>query len=193
MDVVKKQEKCKEYKYFVCPICGVPLIEGERCDDGVLIESVPLQELPEFFHNFKWEMFELYLLEVAPEWGDIEEQYAYFMIVPHVEKQKMDIKLGLLAPPGVDAERMRWAVEILIAEYKYRKDCGLVEELKEKYKEKIKEWKQNAVRITPNQRRYVYLAAQEWGTDMKTLVSLFLAYLLYDERLKNQECLNCKN
>lgn len=178
------EEKCTYPQTWRCPICGVPLSVGEKCEDGTKIESVPLKDLPEYFHNFNWEMFSLELLEVAPEWGEIDEQRAIFLIVPPVEKQNKSSWINIFAPKGVGVDTIDWVIYHLIEEYKFRRDCGLVDELKEKYSDTVKKWNNTRVRITPNQRRYVHLAAEYWGMDMRMAASLFLAYILYDERFQ---------
>ena len=172
---------CEYVQTWRCPICGVPLSEGEKCEDGTLIESVPLNELPKYFHEFNWEMFSLHLLEVRPDFDEIENQRAIFMVIPPVEKQNKDAKMNILAPAKVDVETLDWAIYNLIEEYKYRRDCGLVNELQEKYEKIIKKWKNTQIRITANQRHYIHEAANAWGMDMRMVSSLFLAYVLNDE------------
>ena len=183
---MSEKKECYEPQTWLCPICEVPLMVGERCEDGTLIESVALKELPEYFHNFNWEMFSLHLLEVFPEFEDMEEQRAIFFVIPPVERQKKDAWVNLFVPEGIERNKeiIEWAIYNLIEEYKYRKDCGLIEELKEKYGEEIRSWKNTRINLTANQRRYISDAARYWGLDMRTTVSLFLAWILNDEMFR---------
>jgi len=170
---------CEEWQTWYCPICRVPLTEGEKCECGTRIEGVPLLELPEYFHNFTWEMFSLQLLQVSPEWGNKEEQRAIFMIIPPVDPQPKDVVLNIYMPS--QDVNIDWAIYNLIEEYKYRKDCGLVKELKEKYEGEIKKWKINSIKVTAGQKMWIARAASYWGISMRVLVSLFLAWVLNDE------------
>jgi len=170
-----------------CPICRVPLTEGERCEDGTEIKGISLKKMGEYLHDFNWELFSLELLEVSPEYDDMENQRAIVRIVPPTEPQKLSELLNVRLPDGdgkTDNDSVKWAIWELIYEYKYRRDCSLIDEIKEKYMQEIKGWKTTMIRITPNQRHYIHEAASYWGIDMKTLVSLFIAYLLYDERFR---------
>ena len=98
-------EKCYKPKTWLCPICRVPLREGEKCECGTKIEGVPLLELPEYFHNFNWEMFSLQLLEVFPEHEDLQNQRAIFFVIPPVERQKKDAWVNLFVPENIEENR----------------------------------------------------------------------------------------
>ncbi len=174
-------KNCEYVQTWRCPICGVPLSEGEQCEDGTLIESVELPDLPKYFHNFNWELFSLHLLEVRPDFEKIEKQRAIFMVIPPIDKQRKNAQILVPVPEKVSSEDISWAIYHLIEEYKYRRDCGLVNELKEKYGEKINNWKRTNVRISANERHYIHEAAEYWEMGMHTLAGLFLAYVLNDE------------
>ena len=180
----ENEKECVAPRTWACPICGVPLSVGEKCEDGTLIERVPLPEVPKYLHDFNADMFTLELLDVAPSWGEIDEQYAIFMVIPPLPPQQKAAQIGHLAPQGIDKEKIDWALYNLIMEYKYCKDSGLIEKLKERYGEEIKTYHQTTTRITPGQRSWIVRAAGEWGVTIQDLVALFIAYVLNDERFQ---------
>jgi len=79
--VIKMNEEAK----YECPICKRLLSSNERCKCGTETKTMKLTEISEFLHK-RWDNFhDFRILDIIPDFEDIEKRYIVIMIVPPIE------------------------------------------------------------------------------------------------------------
>ena len=65
-----------------CMKCGRLLSSNEKCQCGTEVHTIKLIELPQFLHE-RWDNFhDFHILDIIPDFEDIDKRYITIMIVP---------------------------------------------------------------------------------------------------------------
>ena len=178
-NVQKQDEKCRGYPVvWRCPMCGLPIYEG-RCPGGCAVEvrTMKLTGIPPYLAKFDGLEAEICLLDKDDSHVPLEEQYATLQTVfVDAEWQRMNWQVGISTVFKNEAlEYIHHAIFSILTEYLYRRDCGYVQEIVEKWRKKRVGKRKHplTLMLTKNQYDFLKKAAEYYKLNLSLLVDTF--------------------
>ena len=177
----------EELRYVPCPVCGLPVVEGQ-CKAGHPweVRTLLIDEVCDFFNSLNLKSAYIEIIDGAESYVDRSEKWVRFLVTNIFEAENPRPEKQVYFSVYMDARYTsqswaREAVDEILVEYLYRKDCRNPVQVVEKCNPGKVERKTFTLRETPTRIRFLKEAARFFGIAAGKLIEAYIRKYHIDE------------